>query len=217
MNRALRKGGLGGPTCERIHCGVVFMVVPPLPSLPPVNMPNHTSRGIVPALAAGLALAGGLAAVRFSPWFTTGFLMQGAAKLAGLFLGAGVMRTDAGWALTYLAQPILVTKACAATDFYVMATALLAWHLMRRAGSLVWLPVAVAAALLAAVPVTLLVNALRIVTVAHAHRWVISRMPSSYDAFLHMATGAAVFLPALIGLNLLLEFHGRTSLPASRD
>jgi exosortase/archaeosortase family protein len=66
------------------------------------------------------------------------------------------------------------------------------------------------------VPVTLFVNALRIVAVAHAHHWVISRLPASYDAFLHLLTGASVFLPALIALNLVLELYGRSS-SALRD
>jgi hypothetical protein len=35
-------------------------------------------------------------------------------------------------------------------------------------------------------------------------------MPEAYGAFLHMLTGAAVFLPALITLNLIFEIYGRS-------
>ncbi|MEY4487721.1 MAG: hypothetical protein RIQ79_229 [Verrucomicrobiota bacterium] len=180
-------------------------------------MRKPTTFPIVAALAAALVLVGGLLALRLAPGLVNDVFAQGAGRLAGVFLGVPGVRMEAGWALPFAAQPVLVTAACAATDFYVMAAALLGWHFMRRAGRPVWLPVVVAGALLAAVPVTLLVNALRIVAVAHAHHWVISRLPVSYDAFLHMLTGAAVFLPALIGLNLLLEYNGRISLPSSRS
>jgi exosortase/archaeosortase family protein len=84
-------------------------------------------------------------------------------------------------------QPLLVTTACSAGDFFLMT-----------------------AALVAAVPLTLFINALRLIVVAHAHDWVIPRMPEAYGAFLHMLTGAAVFLPALITLNLIFETYGRS-------
>lgn len=101
----------------------------------------------------------------------------------------------------------MVTEACSATDFYLMTTALLGWHLATR---LRW-PLALAGAVAAAIPITVLVNALRIIAVAQAHRWVIPRMPDAYENFLHMLTGAAVFLPALIVLNLVFEYYGRPS------
>lgn len=168
------------------------------------------------ALASALALCCGVLALWIAPWLANDVFAHGAARLAGLFLGVPGVRMEDGWALPFAAQPVMVTTACAATDFYLMAAALLAWHFMRRAGRMAWLPAVVAAALLAALPVTLLVNALRIVAVAHAHHWVISRLPASYDAFLHMLTGASVFLPALIALNLLLELYGRSA-TAARD
>ena len=67
---------------------------------------------------------------------------------------------------------------------------------------------------LSPLPLTLFVNALRVVTVTAAHRWLIPLLPSAYDAFLHLLTGVAIFLPALIALNLLLETHGRPRSPA---
>jgi exosortase/archaeosortase family protein len=76
------------------------------------------------------------------------------------------------------------------------------------------LPVAGVAALAGAVPVTLFINGLRLIAVAHAHRWVIPRMPEAYGAFLHMLTGVAVFLPALIALNLIFEIYGRSRTPS---
>ncbi len=177
---------------------------------------NQLPRWTGAAVAASLAMAVGVVGLRTVPWFATELFTQGAARLASLFLGVEAIRADTGWALPFTAQPVLVTVACAATDFYLMAAALLSWHFMRSAGRVKWLPTVAVAALLAAVPVTLFVNALRIVAVAHAHHWVISRLPASYDAFLHLLTGASVFLPALIALNLILELYGRSS-SALRD
>ncbi len=179
-------------------------------------MPKDKKIPMEPAMASALALGCGVLALRVAPWMENEVFAHGAARLAGLFLGVPGVRTEEGWALPFAAQPVMVTTACAATDFYLMAAAVLGWHIMRRAGRMAWLPAAVVVALLAALPVTLLVNALRIVAVAHAHHWVISRLPASYDAFLHMLTGASVFLPALIALNLLLELYGRSA-TAARD
>lgn len=111
--------------------------------------------------------------------------------------------------LEFPGQPLLVTAGCSATDFFLMTAALLGWHFALRAKRLARLPAAGMAAVAAAVPVTLFVNALRLVAVAHAHSWAGPRLPGTYGAFLHMFTGAAVFLPALIGLNLILETYGR--------
>jgi hypothetical protein len=104
-----------------------------------------------------------------------------------------------------------VTTACSAGDFFLMTAALLGWHGAKAvAGRPAWLPAAGAAALVAAVPLTLFINALRLIVVAHAHGWVIPRMPEAYGAFSHMLTGAAVFLPALITMNLIFETYGRS-------
>lgn len=140
------------------------------------------------------------------PRLETELFAGGAARLASWFSGVAAVRLDEGWALAFSGQPVIVTTACNATDFFLMTAALLGWHCARR----MRLPVAVVAALGAAVPLTLFINALRIVAVAQAHRWIIPRMPAAYGSFLHMLTGVAVFLPALIALNLILEFHGRS-------
>jgi exosortase/archaeosortase family protein len=63
---------------------------------------------------------------------------------------------------------------------------------------------------MAAVPVALAINALRIVAVAQLHRWILPRLPETYGPFLHMLTGVAVFLPAFILANLLLENYGHS-------
>lgn len=141
------------------------------------------------------------------PGVVNAVFMGGAARLASLLSGAAVTPMDEGWALAFAGQPVLVTEACRATDFYLMATAVIGWHLAAR---LRWWPLAPLCAALAAVPLTVCVNALRVIAVAQAHRWVIPRLPEPYEPFLHMLTGAAVFLPALIGLNVIFESYGRT-------
>jgi len=156
------------------------------------------------------AVAVGVAALRWLPGLKWNVFMGGAARLAGLFSGVPATRAEEGWLLPFAGQPVNVTEACSATDFFLMTTALLGWHFARCAPRPTWLPVAAAGALLAAVLVTLAVNALRIVAVAQAHRWVISRLPAAYESFLHMFTGAVVFLTALIVLNLLFEIYGRS-------
>lgn len=136
---------------------------------------------------------------------------RGAAQLAGLYAGAVVTPIADGWHLTIADLPIGVTAACSATDFFLMLAALLAWQLARRG---LPLGLVVTASLLAAVPLAILVNALRVIAVAQAHRWFIPLLPDSWAAFAHLLTGAAIFLPALILISLALEFHGRSRQPA---
>jgi exosortase/archaeosortase family protein len=99
----------------------------------------------------------------------------------------------------------VVTAACSAAGFFVIVAALIAWHLARRGWSVAF---SALEGLVAALPVAIFINALRIVTVAQAHRWVIPLFPDCFGPFLHLLTGVAVFLPSLIALNLILEHHG---------
>ena len=167
-------------------------------------------------------LAGACAAVcgawllKALPSLEEELFVGGAARLASLLSGVSAVRVTEGWALSFSGQPMIVTTACSATDFALMTAVLLGWHFSRWLRWTVLVPAAVAGALLVAVPLALFINALRLIAVAQMHSWVIPLLPSAYGHFLHMITGVAVFLPALIGLNLLLEIYGRPRI-TSRD
>lgn len=158
-------------------------------------------------VAAGLGAAGvGAALLSFLPGLEIEVFARGAAWGAGFFLGTSPERIAEGWLLARPGESVAVTAACSATDFFLMAAALLAWRFAHRGGRPA---AAVAGGLSTAVPVAVVVNALRIVAVTTAHQWFIPRFPAHYSALLHMAVGAAVFLPALIALHVGPEFHGR--------
>lgn len=140
----------------------------------------------------------------------------GAAQLVAWLTGAPLESGSEGYLLLLAGQTIAVTAACRATDFFLITAALFSWHGARRFNRPLHLPLVALGALGVALPVTLLVNALRIIAVAQAHRWISPQVPADYDAFLHLLTGLAVFLPALITVNLVLEHHGRRHLPLSR-
>lgn len=126
--------------------------------------------------------------------------------LAGLLSGAPVFSTEDGWLIPILSQPVLVNKACSGTDFYLLSCALLAWHLPNISGKAYYcIPLALFGAFLLAISV----NALRVVCLAQAHFWIIPRAPENYASFIHMLTGIAIFLPALILINLAFEYHDR--------
>lgn len=169
---------------------------------------GHVPRpSVIRAIAAGLAAAaGGRLLLRWWPGLELKCFAGGAARLAGLLTGSPVLRVDQRWELPATDVPVAVTAACGATDFFLMVAALISWQLARRGSSLT---LAVSSGLVAALPLAISINALRIVAVAQAHRWVIPLLPDSYEPFLHMLTGVAVFLPSLIALNLLFEYHGR--------
>ena len=164
-------------------------------------------RALATALAAAL---GGLLLLNFSPALELALFARGAAHLAGLFSGTSVLRATDGWLLPSPDLPVVVTTACSATDFFLMVAGLISWQLTRRGKP----PVrALLAGLLTALPLAIFINSLRVVTVTQAHRWFIPLLPEAYGPFLHLLTGAAIFPPSLIALNLLLEFHGRRQLP----
>lgn len=131
---------------------------------------------------------------------------RGAAALAGLLSGAPVFPAEGGWLIPILSQPLIVNQACSGTDFYLLTSALLAWHLSRGLKKLhLCIPLALFGALL----LTIGINALRVVCLAQIHYWIIPQMPENYASFIHMFTGIAIFLPALILINLAFEYHDR--------
>jgi exosortase/archaeosortase family protein len=154
-------------------------------------------------LAPGLAWIG----LQVFPNAEVEWFARGTGLLAALFTGASVERVDEGWLLGGAFQPVVVSAACSATHYYLTIVALLAWRLAVGRFSA---PAVVGVAIAAAMPLVLFVNALRVIVVMHAHHWVIPQLPEAYGPFLHLLAGVAVFLPALICLNLLLEFYGNT-------
>ncbi len=159
-----------------------------------------------PPLAAGLA-GGSVWAVRMAfPQVETEVLARGAAWLAALMSGSGLTRGEEGWLFDASGLPIVVTQACSGADFHLMVTVLCGWQLARCGMSF---GRALLTSLSLALPLSVAVNALRISVLAQAHRWVMPRFPEVYGAILHLLFGVAVFLPALIALNLLLESHAR--------
>jgi exosortase/archaeosortase family protein len=173
----------------------------PLTSEPTKLSAGEVRAGLHGLLASGLAWGG----LQFYPTADVKWFARGAAGIASLLAGSPVERIDAGWLLGGASQPVVVSEACSATGYFLTVVALLGWRLAQRGFSPV---VAVPAALVGGFVFTLFVNALRVVALMHAHHWVIPRFPDSYAPFLHLLTGVAVFLPALIALNLLLEFYG---------
>jgi exosortase/archaeosortase family protein len=162
--------------------------------------------GLRPLLVAGAAVAVAATTLSLLPSLEVDLFAQVAAQLAGLFTGSPVQRVLGGWLLPQTTPPIAVTSACSATDFFVIVVALLAWQFARALRDVTS---TLLLSLGCALPLTFAINAARIVAVTAAHRWFIPRLPMAYDGFLHMLTGAAVFLPSLILLSLCFEFHGR--------
>jgi len=156
-------------------------------------------------LAAFLAVSCAWLLLRLVPAVEIEVFARAAAVVASVLTGSPVVRVDEGWMLAGLEPRLVVSAACSAADYFLITTTLFAWHLARRQPRLA---VAVMGGLAVALPVTWLVNAVRIVVVGQVHRWVIPHFPEAYSAFLHLCAGVIVFLPALIVLNLLLESHG---------
>lgn len=174
-------------------------------------MDLHLARHPLAAPLLALACAAALAAAFPVAAFVT--FAGGAAHLADLFYAGSLERVPEGWRFAPAAfpRPVLVTQACAATDYFLLLVPVLAWRLRPLLGRPIF---AAALGLALAVPLTLAINALRLLAVAEAHRWVIPRFPAAYGDFLHLLVGVAVFLPALLTLNLALRHHVSARLPS---
>src|SRR3954470_3547971 len=84
------------------------------------------------AIAAGLAAAAiGWAGLKIWPELELACFARGAAGLAGLFTGTPVMPAQNGWTLPVTGQPIVVTAACSATEYFLIVSALVGWQLAR--------------------------------------------------------------------------------------
>ena len=154
------------------------------------------------------AASGALLATLFVHCFPTAELqlfVQGAAKISSLFTHTSAISVENGWLLPLHHQTVLVSKACSGVTFFIITCTLLCWHIARHVKSTI---AAVSIGFISAFILAITVNALRIVCLVQAHRWLIPLVPESYAAFAHMLVGAAVFLPTLIALNTLLEFYG---------
>jgi exosortase/archaeosortase family protein len=187
-----------------------------IPQCDPVCSTRITGRRVpLPAGVAAGMIAGslGVALLHLFPAFEFAVLAKSAARLTALFSGSPVLALDQGFALPGAQVPVIVTNACSAADYFCIVAALISWQLARRAHA-AWAMIPVG--LVAALPLTIFVNALRISTVAQAHRWIIPLFPDAFSRFLHLTTGVAVFLPSLIALNFLLEYHGRRRLVSRR-
>lgn len=164
----------------------------------------------VPATA---ALING-AALQAFPGLESGVFVRVSAWLAGILTASPVEATTAGWVFQFHGLPMLVSAACSATDYWLIVTALLAWQFGRgQTGA----ARAILAACLLSAPVAIAVNVARLTSLAVAHRWLIPLAPEAYANVLHLMLGIAVFLPALIALNALLEHrHARPQSDALR-
>lgn len=154
---------------------------------------------------AGAVAGGGIAGTLFLwPSLELELLARLAAWLASLFGGGSLTRADQGWLFFSGELPVVVTVACSGADFCVLVAVLLGWQLARsvRTSAL-----AALLGLLLSLPLSIAVNALRIALLAQAHRWLIHQLPHAYGPGAHLFLGVLIFLPALIGLNLLLESH----------
>ena len=142
------------------------------------------------------------AALRNWPELQISVLARASAQFAALFLGCPVVRDELGWTLIVAPVSSTVSAACSGSDFLVLAAVVLAWRLGSRGWSFAR---AFIVAVALALPISIAVNAVRIVAVTQMHRWIIPFFPQSCSAFLHLATGVAVFLPALILLHATLS------------
>src|SRR4051812_2687613 len=84
------------------------------------------------AVAAGLAAAAiGWVGLKIWPELELACFARGAAGLAGLLTGTPVVAAENGWMLPVTGQPLVVTAACSATEYFLIVSVLVGWQLAR--------------------------------------------------------------------------------------
>lgn len=156
---------------------------------------------IVPS--AGVLIAG-LLLNAFAPAVETTVFARGAAYAAATLTGAPVEAMSQGWVVPFGSEPIIVTAACSGFDFWVLLSLIFTWRLL---GKHRLVRSAAIIGMICAIPVTWVINGVRIIALAHAHRWIIPHWPEAYEGFLHLAVGVLIFLPALVAFHALPHFH----------
>lgn len=129
---------------------------------------------------------------------------QPAARLSSIFLGAPCNATAQGYRIECAALPVLVSLACSGTGFFVLLTAMLAGLLCRYRRLT---PLTIATALVAAYAVTLLTNACRITLGWFASVWARHTLPESMWPGVHLSVGVLVFMSALVGVYVWVEWR----------
>lgn len=130
---------------------------------------------------------------------------------ASAFTGLRLEAAEQGWLLLGGNQPVLVNSACSGIGFFMILTILLTYHFGRR---LRGTAIPVCLGFLSAFILTAVVNGIRIVTLVHAHNWLIPSLPSKYAMIAHMLVGVAVFLPILILIHSVAEYYGNKHIRA---
>lgn len=161
--------------------------------------------------AACITAASGWLILAYFSALELGWFARTAARVASLFIGSGIRQDPAGWSFYSGNLEVLVSSACSGTGFFIILATLLSLQLCRPGWRmLAGCAFSIGLAFLAAP----LINGLRITLVAELHRWILPQIPLSAHAFIHMLAGAAVFLPVLIFINLLIErYAGKPKFP----
>jgi len=122
-----------------------------------------------------------------------------AAHLAALFLSAPVQFASNGYRID-VAFPIEVTTDCSAIKFFSVALAVLAGLAVERR----WSPIGYLALVPLAYTMTLLANTSRIVSTWYIDSLFAPLLHTTYQAGLHGAVGALIFMSTLVALYITL-------------
>ena len=135
-----------------------------------------------------------------------------AAYLAAQFFGVQPVFIDRYEILIPLMHhPIHVIPACSAYGFFCLLTALMLSYSWRASGA--WKVLWSAAVIPAAFLITIVLNAVRMVSAYQAHEIASIVFPKNFQAAVHQGIGISIFLTALLGISFLLERkcrHDRT-------
>lgn len=119
-----------------------------------------------------------------------------AAHVAARATGSACTTEPDGYRLWGPAHDLIVVPACAAVDFFCLVagflSALMAWRGWRPAAQWTVLPLAWV--------ITIAANAVRLASCWQADRWARLTLPPTLWPGLHLATGLATFLLALIAV-----------------
>lgn len=116
--------------------------------------------------------------------------------LVNLFYGIGEY-INGEWLFNFVQTQFVLNESCSGTTFFSLLVAYIAFRMKTKSISFVWLVLVY--------PITLLANAMRVMSSIYAHNTTAFLNMSSIDTYVHVITGTIAFLCSFLCIAYLIE------------
>lgn len=168
-----------------------------LPKLQPPSAVPITALAILLAVYFLLRLL-----FKYSLWLKINGFIVPTGAIVKSFLGYGYFTDIGEWIYDTNSTQFILGESCSGTTFFSLLTAYIAFRIQTSGASYLWL--------LAVLPITIIVNAMRVVSSIAVHNMVSHYNFSGIASFAHVASGVAVFLCCFLIVAYFVERTGKS-------